>query len=218
MKISIIINSYYEYYLSLAWLMLKFLSLGILHTERQPLWEKSHLAEVGSDTTKMKRPMSSLLNKIVTGSIRSWFENVGISESNEFHTFSLLGFVVLLCKIVKYCELIWHQGQTPAISRIQLMGLTSAGRGVSDTDLVGCVLSLDISQASGGSPPRFYSPRRGLVHRLAPEATLFRGMPTRPEAFLGRPGVSGLRPCVGPTLKKALCHTRLVGGTADKYR
>ena len=32
------------------------------------------------------------------------------------------------------------------------------------------------------------------------------------------PGASGLRPCTRTHLKKALCHTRPVGGTVDKYR
>ena len=36
--------------------------------------------------------------------------------------------------------------------------------------------------------------------------------------FLGMPGASGLRPCAWTHIKKALCHTRLVSGTEDKYR
>ena len=39
-----------------------------------------------------------------------------------------------------------------------------------------------------------------------------------PEAFLEMPGTCGLQPCPQTHLKKALCHTRPVGGTEDKYR
>ena len=42
-------------------------------------------------------------------------------------------------------------------------------------------------------------------------------MPTEPEAFLEPPGVSRLQPCTWTHLKKALYHTRPVGGTIDKY-
>ena len=58
---------------------------------------------------------------------------------------------------------------------------------------------------------------RDLVYRLAPEANLFRRMPTGTEAFLELLGVSGLRLCARTHLKKALYHTRPVGGTFDKY-
>ena len=57
----------------------------------------------------------------------------------------------------------------------------------------------------------FNPPWRGYVYRLVPEAPLFRRMPMGPEAFLEPPSVSG-------PPKKALCHTRPVGGTYDKYR
>ena len=43
-------------------------------------------------------------------------------------------------------------------------------------------------------------------------------MPTGPEVFLGMPSVSGQRSCTRTHLKKTLCHTRLVGGTEDKYQ
>ena len=39
---------------------------------------------------------------------------------------------------------------------------------------------------------------------------MFRGMPTGPDAFLGNPGVSGLRPCTRTHL------ARLVGRTTNK--
>ena len=37
------------------------------------------------------------------------------------------------------------------------------------------------------------------------------------EALLEMPGACGLRPSVRTHLKKALCYTRPVGGTEDKY-
>ena len=37
---------------------------------------------------------------------------------------------------------------------------------------------------------------QGLANRQAPEALLFRGMPTGPKAFVGAVGVSVLQPCV----------------------
>ena len=43
-------------------------------------------------------------------------------------------------------------------------------------------------------------------------------MLTGPEAFLGMPGASRLWPCARAHLKKTLCQTCPVGGTADKYR
>ena len=69
----------------------------------------------------------------------------------------------------------------------------------------------------GAVPPGFNPLRRGWVYRPAPEAPLLRGMPTGSEAFLEMPGACGLRPCAWPHPKKALCHTRPVGGTDDKY-
>ena len=42
-------------------------------------------------------------------------------------------------------------------------------------------------------------------------------MPTESEAFLERPGGSGVRSEAQTYLKKALCHTCLIGGTVDKY-
>ena len=111
----------------------------------------------------------------------------------------------------------------------------SAGLGHSS---VGCVLSVcgsgRVCPSSSSSRPRFAltgipdpqgavasgsnTPWRGQVHCLAPESPLFREMPTEPEAFLGMLGVSGPRPCAWTHQKIALCYTRLVGGTEDKYR
>ena len=45
----------------------------------------------------------------------------------------------------------------------------------------------------------------------------FRGMPTGSEAFLEMPARVGFGLGPGRTLKKALCHTRPVDGTEDKY-
>ena len=39
-----------------------------------------------------------------------------------------------------------------------------------------------------------------------------------PMNFLGMLDVSGLQPCVGPTLKEILCHTRPFSRACDKYR
>ena len=75
------------------------------------------------------------------------------------------------------------------------------------------LLSLDsFPRALGSSPPGYNPLRRDLVNCMALEVLLFRGMPTRPEAFCGMPGASGLRPCAWTHLKEALCHTRPVVG------
>ena len=79
------------------------------------------------------------------------------------------------------------------------MGLTSTGRFVCRTDLVGCVSSLDIPLASGGRPQAL-TPFRGCqVYRLAP---LFGGIPTGPETFWGLPDASDLLPCDRTHIKK----------------
>ena len=75
-----------------------------------------------------------------------------------------------------------------SISRIQLMGHTSAGHGVSGTDLVGCLTSLDIPRASRSVPTGFN-----------PEVPLLRRMPTRPDTLLEPLGYS---PGLGSALKK----------------
>ena len=122
------------------------------------------------------------------------------------------------------------------------MGHISTGHGVSGTDLVegitclntvvshGCLarvpgkLSIWVMQPrltfpepQGAVPLGSNPPRRGYVYGLVAEGSLFRGLPTGPEAFLGTPGMSGLRPFAW-TFKKASCHTRPFGGAYDKYR
>ena len=71
-----------------------------------------------------------------------------------------------------------------------------------------CILEPQRAILPGSNPPW-----KGWIYYMAPEAPLFRGMPTGPEAFLEPLGASGLRPCARSLLKKALCHTRLVGRT-----
>ena len=48
--------------------------------------------------------------------------------------------------------------------------------------------------------------------------TLFWRMLTGREAFLEPLGVSGLRSCARTRIKKALSHSRPVGGTFNKYQ
>ena len=55
------------------------------------------------------------------------------------------------------------------------------------------------SSLRGPSPQALILRGGGKVYRRALETTLFRGMPTGPEAFLEPPGVSGLRSSAGPT-------------------
>ena len=53
---------------------------------------------------------------------------------------------------------------------------------------------------------------------MAPEASLFKEMPTGPKAFLvtaGRVYVAGLQP---DPPKMALCHTCTLGGAYNKYQ
>ena len=71
-------------------------------------------------------------------------------------------------------------------------------------DLVGCVL-VPVAVGQG-------TPWLALSSPLGSNS-LFRGIPTGPEAFLELPDMSGLQ----THLKKALCHTCLVGGTNNKY-
>ena len=47
---------------------------------------------------------------------------------------------------------------------------------------------------------------------MALDAPFFKGMLMRPEGFLG------YGPAPEPTLKKALCYIRAVGGALDIYR
>ena len=96
------------------------------------------------------------------------------------------------------------------------------------TVLVECVLAWQAvgrgaiwpasSSLRGPSPPRFNPLRRGWAYRLAPEATLFRGIPVGPEAFLEPPGACRLRSCARTHLKIDLCYTCMLGGAYDKYQ
>ena len=96
-------------------------------------------------------------------------------------------------------------------------GYTSVGRVGRYTDLVGCVLVL-LAIGRGRLAWISVSLRGPSVNAQISLEGLFRGMPTGPEAFLEPPSVYGLRPCARIHLKKkALCHTRPVVRTNDKY-
>ena len=71
---------------------------------------------------------------------------------------------------------------------------------------------INFLEPQGAVPPGFNPLWRGWVYRPAPEAPLFRGMPTGSEAFLELPLVLGFGPATGPTLKTALCHIRTLVG------
>ena len=125
-----------------------------------------------------------------------------------------------------YTNFTWHS-EISSPSRVERMHFSLGGGGLGHTS-VGCVLSVrgsgrvclgssgrqsrfaltDILKPHGAVLPGSNPPWRGYVHRLA----------TGPEAFLGMPVVSGLRPCDRTRLKMALCHTRPVGRTWNKYR
>ena len=90
------------------------------------------------------------------------------------------------------------------ISWIQLKGHTSDGRGISGTDLVGCVTSLEwhTKGLRRLSPLTLTFLREVRFFAWSLMHLLFRGMPTEPEAFWGMPGASGLRSCAETTLKR----------------
>ena len=99
------------------------------------------------------------------------------------------------------------------------MNYTSAGRSVNGTDLVGCVPSSGhTSNLRGPSPQaltllgevRFIT--RWLKRPFLGECRREQGHFWKGRARLGH------GPAPGPTLKKVLCHIRLVSRTADKYR
>ena len=98
------------------------------------------------------------------------------------------------------------------------MGHTSADRGISGTDLVRCVSSLDKPSFRGlftqaltlGGRARFFACR--LRHHFLGECR--QGL----EAILELPRVSGIQPCTRTYLKQGLCHTRPDGWTVDKIR
>ena len=85
------------------------------------------------------------------------------------------------------------------------MSLTSVGHGINGTDLVGCISSLDILETQGPS-------LQALTH--------FRGLrfiARHLRHFGCRRVYLGYGPVPGPTLKKALYHTRPFVGACDKY-
>ena len=65
-------------------------------------------------------------------------------------------------------------------------------------------------------PPGFYPLSRGWVYHPVPEAPLL-GECRGPRHFRKYQVHMGSGPVLGSTLKKALCHTCLVGGTEYKY-
>ena len=65
--------------------------------------------------------------------------------------------------------------------------------------------------------PSVMAVRHGFQDRH-PRASGFRGIPTGSDAFLESPGVSGLQLCYRTIINIALCYTRSIGGTIDKYR
>ena len=105
-----------------------------------------------------------------------------------------------------------------SISRIQLMGHTLADHGVSGTDLVrACYISGHTSSLSGLSPKvlillggvKFITWH--LRHPFLEECQWSQRHFWECRAHLG------YSPAPRPTLKKALCYTRRVGETEDKY-
>ena len=78
---------------------------------------------------------------------------------------------------------------------------------------VGCLLSL----AKGAVSPGFNPLRRGWVYCLVPEAPLLGECRRSPRHFWKYWARVSYGPAPGPTLKKALCHTRPLGGTEDIY-
>ena len=101
---------------------------------------------------------------------------------------------------------------------LHLLGHTSASRVVGCTVLVRCISSLEILLASRGRPPGFNPLQRGCVYYLAPEAPLFEGIPTGPEAFWGLPDGCGLQSFDRNKLKTTLRHTHTFGGAYVKYQ
>ena len=62
--------------------------------------------------------------------------------------------------------------------------------------------------------PRLLTLRWGWVYCLAPEASLIRGMPTRPKAFLAMPDACGLQPSDQTHLKNCLVPDLYAGTVA----
>ena len=99
---------------------------------------------------------------------------------------------------------------------LQVPGSTSAGGVICGTDLTECVsVPGDFLQPQGAFPLAFTPLGVGLIAQRL-RRPLIRGMPTGPLAFLGMPGACG--PCARTHLKKAFCHTCLLGGASNKHR
>ena len=96
-------------------------------------------------------------------------------------------------RMVKYANWLWQQRFT----RYRLLDVVPREAPHSR-------LETDSPQASGGRSPGSNPLCGGYVYCIAPEVPLFRGMPTRPEAFLELPAVSEQRPCARTHVKKGL--------------
>ena len=96
------------------------------------------------------------------------------------------------------------------------MGHTSTGRGINGTDLVVCVTSLDIPRASRSNS--FNPLCRGRFIAWHSRRPFLRECRRGSRHFMSRRTRLGYGPAPGPTLKKALCLTRLFGGIEYKYR
>ena len=100
------------------------------------------------------------------------------------------------------------------------MDHTSAGRGVNGTDLVDwCVPSSRYISSLRGLSPKGLTPLRGVrfIARRLRRLVLRECRPGPRHLSECRARLS-YSPAPRTTFKKALCHTRPVGGTADKYR
>ena len=71
--------------------------------------------------------------------------------------------------------------------------------------------------SQGAVLPGFNPFRRGWVYHPVPEAPLLEDCRWGPRHFWKCRARVSPSPAPGPTLKKALCHTRPVGGTEDKH-
>ena len=73
-------------------------------------------------------------------------------------------------------------------------------------------------RASESGPLQVIPFSGGWVYCLTAEVPLFRGMQTRPEAFLELLDPCELRLCSRTHIQTALCHTCTLGGAYDKYQ
>ena len=136
--------------------------------------------------------------------------------------------------VMNYSSSIYTDFTRQPPSKVEHMHYSLGGAGLGRT-LVSCVLSVcrsgrvcsgsrSIAPWPASSSLRVPSSQaltllggaRFIVWRL--RLPILRGMPTELEAFLKPPGMSELWPYARTLLKKALCHSRPVGVTCDKYR